>query len=84
MCTFGLDICNPSWRSRKEWSDRVDVEICFRAYQTLLNAAFLARLDPVFMEKMQAENWRSGLWGTILGSVDVGTGCRDTGTGGRL
>jgi len=47
-------------RSRKKWSDLSEIRVCFRAHRTLLNAVFMTRLDHLLMEKMLAENWRSG------------------------
>jgi hypothetical protein len=65
----------------QEGCDRAEVGIYFRARCTLLNSVSLVRLDPVFMEKKPAENWRSGAPFLNLYSVDARTGCRDPGTG---
>jgi hypothetical protein len=40
--------------------DWAEVGVSFRAYRKLLNAVFMTRLDHLFIEKMPAENWRSG------------------------
>ena len=45
----------------------------------LLDAVFMTRFDHVLMEKRLAESLE--IWGAIFGSVEVGTRCRDPGTG---
>src|SRR5271170_684421 len=44
----------------KEVFNRAEVLVCDRVHQTLLNAVFMARLDPVLMEEKASGDFRHG------------------------